>query len=71
MWSRRSTRADRTAVGGVLVLSVDGMHCSNCGLTIDDAVEDVPGVVRATTSFHTGLTEVALAAGAEASGGSE
>lgn len=64
MWSRKSKTAD-SAVDS-LVLSVTGMHCGNCGLTIDDAVEDVPGVIRATTSFRTGLTEVVLADGADA-----
>jgi copper chaperone len=66
MWSRRSKPAG--TAGDVLVLSVEGMHCGSCGLTIDDAVEDVedvPGVARATTSFRTGLTEVVLADGAD------
>lgn len=61
MWSRRS----KPAGGDVLVLAVEGMHCGSCGLTIDDAVEDVRGVARATTSFRTGLTEVVLAPGAD------
>ena len=61
MWSRKSKPAD----GDVVVLSVEGMHCGSCGLTIDDAVEDVPGVARATTSFKTGLTEIVLAPGAD------
>ncbi|MFP5377090.1 MAG: heavy-metal-associated domain-containing protein [Acidimicrobiia bacterium] len=25
-------------------LRVDGMHCASCGMLIDDAVEDLPGV---------------------------
>ena len=63
MWSRRNRPAGTG--GDVVVLSVEGMHCGSCGLTIDDAVEDVPGVARATTSFRTGLTEVLLAPGAD------
>ena len=59
MWSRRKTRTDDTA-DGAIVLAVEGMHCGSCGLTIDDAVEEVPGVARATTSFRSGLTEVLL-----------
>lgn len=67
MWSRRKTKAADTADGsdGVLILTVEGMHCGSCGLTIDDAVEELPGVARATTSFRTGLTEVLLADGAD------
>ena len=63
MWSRKSKLAEPS--GGVLMLSVQGMHCGSCGLTVDDAVEDVPGVARATTSFRTGLTEVVLTDGAD------
>ena len=66
MWSRRKAKtADTGGSGGLLILTVEGMHCGSCGLTIDDAVEEVPGVARATTSFRTGLTEVVLADGAD------
>ena len=64
MWSRRKSRTDESP-DGAIVLAVEGMHCGSCGLTIDDAVEEVPGVARATTSFRTGLTEVLLADGAD------
>ena len=63
MWSRKGKQPGTG--GDVLVLSVEGMHCGSCGLTIDDAVEDVLGVARATTSFKTGLTEVVLSEGAD------
>lgn len=63
MWSRRKTTSDDGV--GALVLAVEGMHCGSCGLTIDDAVEEVPGVARATTSFRTSLTEVLLVDGAD------
>lgn len=64
MWSRRRGGTDATHAS--IVLAVDGMHCGSCGLTIDDAVEDVPGVARSTTSFRTGLTQVVLVDGADA-----
>ena len=65
MWSRKG-KADTAHRGdGMLVLTVEGMHCGSCGLTIDDAIEEVPGVSRATTSFRTGLSQVLLADGAE------
>jgi copper chaperone len=60
MWSRKGKGAQKTPEGAI-VLAVEGMHCGSCGLTIDDAVEEVPGVARATTSFRSGLTEVLLA----------
>lgn len=63
MWSRKGKPVQ--PAGDVLVLRVEGMHCGSCGLTIDDAVEEIPGVARATTSFRTGLTEVVLADGAD------
>lgn len=63
MWSRRKNKTDDS--DGALILAVAGMHCASCGLTIDDAVEEVPGVARATTSFRTGLTEVLLVEGAD------
>ncbi|MGH9227110.1 MAG: cation transporter [Acidimicrobiales bacterium] len=33
-------------------VAVDGMHCSSCGMLIDDALEDLPGVRSAATSFR-------------------
>ena len=66
MWSRRNKPGE--PVGDVLVLSVEGMHCASCGLLIDDAVEEVPGVARATTSFRSGLTEIVLTDGADLAG---
>ncbi|MFF5233594.1 heavy-metal-associated domain-containing protein [Dactylosporangium sp. NPDC000521] len=38
--------------------TVTGMHCASCGLRIDDAIEDLPGVRRSTTSARTGRTVV-------------
>ena len=39
-------------------LSVSGMHCANCGLAIDDAVEELTGVVRCTTVVRRRRTTV-------------
>jgi copper chaperone len=41
-----------------LSFEVTGMHCSSCGLLVDDAVEDVPGVASSTTDVRAGLTTV-------------
>jgi Cu+-exporting ATPase len=38
--------------------TVTGMHCASCGLLIDDTLEDLPGVIRSTTSPRTRRTTV-------------
>jgi Cu+-exporting ATPase len=43
-----------------LVLAVTGMHCASCGLLIDDAVEELPGVLRSHTDTRTERTIVEL-----------
>lgn len=64
MWSLRR-RTSPTQEQQVLLLSVEGMHCASCGLTIDDAAEEVPGVARSTTSFKTAQIDILLADGAD------
>ncbi|WP_336672249.1 heavy-metal-associated domain-containing protein [Tsukamurella sp. USMM236] len=39
---------------------VHGMHCGSCALLIDDALEDLPGVIAASTSRKQGVTVVDL-----------
>jgi copper chaperone len=38
--------------------TVTGMHCGSCGLLIDEALEEIPGVHRAQTSMRAGRTIV-------------
>ena len=38
--------------------TVTGMHCGSCGLLIDEALEQTPGVHRAQTSVRAGRTVV-------------
>jgi len=33
-------------------LTVEGMHCGSCPLLIDDALEDLPGVLGSHTSLN-------------------
>ncbi|ADU09693.1 cation transporter [Micromonospora aurantiaca] len=40
--------------------SVTGMHCTSCGLLIDETLEDLPGVTRSQTSVRAGRTVVDL-----------
>lgn len=39
-------------------IAVVGMHCASCGLLIDEAIEDLPGVTRAETDVRRALTRV-------------
>lgn len=39
-------------------IPVHGMHCTSCGLTIDEAVESLDGVARAATDVRGGHTRV-------------
>ena len=39
-------------------LTVSGMHCQNCGLLIDDVLEDLSGVARSSTDVRRGSTRV-------------
>ena len=42
------------------VLAITGMHCASCGMVIDDALEELPGVIRARTDLRTETTTVEL-----------
>lgn len=37
---------------------VQGMHCVGCAMTIDGALEDLPGVHEASTSYAKQVVEV-------------
>lgn len=39
-------------------LRVDGMHCASCGMLIDDALEDLPGVASSSTNVRRKRTRV-------------
>ena len=41
-----------------ITISINGMHCGNCGILIDDALEGLPGVTRAATNVRTGKCRV-------------
>jgi copper chaperone CopZ len=42
------------------VFRVEGMHCGNCSLLIDDTLEDLPGVSSSHTEFKAGRSTVEL-----------
>ncbi|NGY61280.1 heavy-metal-associated domain-containing protein [Lentzea sp. NEAU-D13] len=42
------------------VFQIDGMHCGSCALLIDDALEDLPGVLSTQTKVKQGRATVEL-----------
>lgn len=46
------------AAAVALAFKVSGMHCASCGLLIDEALEDLPGVARSTTDPRAGRAVV-------------
>ncbi|MDT9691886.1 cation transporter [Streptomyces sp. P9(2023)] len=51
--------------GPEVTLVVEGMHCTSCGLLIDDELEEVPGVRSARTDVRSGRSTVGFEDGAE------
>ena len=46
--------------GQEVVLKIDGMHCTSCSLSIDGELEDLPGVISASTSYAKSITRTWL-----------
>jgi copper chaperone CopZ len=44
--------------GSEITFQVSGMHCTSCSLNIDGALEEIPGVINATTNYRSGTTQV-------------
>ncbi|MCP3820248.1 cation transporter [Streptomyces sp. A3M-1-3] len=59
------SRTKHTETGPQMVLLVEGMHCTSCGLLIDDELEDIPGVRSSTTDVNAGRTTIRLEEGAD------
>lgn len=51
-------------VGPEVILEVEGMHCTSCGLLIDDELEETPGVRSARTDVRSGRSTVRFEEGA-------
>jgi len=41
----------KTAYGELLTLKITGMHCTSCSMSIDGVLEELPGVIEASTSY--------------------
>lgn len=39
---------------------IENMHCAHCAMSIDGAIEDLTGVVDASTSYARGRTKVVI-----------
>ncbi|MGH9153980.1 MAG: cation transporter [Acidimicrobiales bacterium] len=39
-------------------LTVEGMHCSSCGMLIDETLEELPGVSSSSTNVRKHRTKV-------------
>lgn len=39
-------------------LRIDGMHCSSCGLLVDETLEDLDGVIRSFTDVRRGRARI-------------
>lgn len=39
-------------------LSIEGMHCPSCAISIDGALEEMEGVVKAETNYAKGVVRV-------------
>ncbi|WP_328622145.1 heavy metal-associated domain-containing protein [Streptomyces sp. NBC_00354] len=62
LFSRKKPEA---VTGEQVVLLVGGMHCTSCGLLIDDELEDLAGVRSAATDVRAGRSVVRLEDGAD------
>jgi len=41
----------RTQPGTKIVFKLSGLHCSSCGISIDNALEEIDGVFESKTSY--------------------
>ncbi len=58
MFNILQRKAKAEAETQLIELKISGMHCVSCGLNIDGELEDLEGVVEATTSYAKASTKV-------------
>lgn len=51
---------DTTQTQHTMTWQISGMHCSSCSILIDEAVEELDGVISSSTSLKKKLTTVAF-----------
>ncbi len=52
----KATKEDKT--NKKIVFSINGMHCVSCGMNIDGELEDLKGVLSASTNYAKGKCTV-------------
>ncbi len=48
----------KAAQGEQVVFKLSGLHCSSCAMSIDNALEEVDGVLETSTSYAKAETKV-------------
>lgn len=48
----------KATAGETITFKLSGLHCSSCAMSIDNALEEIPGVLETTTSFAKAQTQV-------------
>ena len=48
----------RAEQGEKFQFAISGMHCASCSMAIDDALEELPGITRASTQYAKSETTV-------------
>ncbi len=43
-----------------ITIDIEGMHCASCVLLVDEALEDLPGVITATTNLRKSRSTVEI-----------
>jgi copper chaperone CopZ len=56
MWPFKEKNQNKP--GETLVIKINGMHCSSCALTIDETLEELPGVYDSRSSYAKGEVSV-------------
>ncbi len=50
----------KSVAGEKITFKLSGLHCSSCAMSIDNALEEIPGVLETNTSFAKSETRVSF-----------
>lgn len=50
----------KSVAGEKITFKLSGLHCSSCAMSIDNALEEIPGVLETNTSFAKAETRVSF-----------
>jgi len=54
----KQAESDKGESGQRITFSIKGMHCTSCALVIDDALEEVPGIISSKTEYSRSQVQV-------------